>query len=362
MTTPPFAVAVINGPNLNLLGSREPAVYGTKSLADLEGDLARWASERKISIDFLQTNHEGVIIDAIHDAAGLDGIVLNPGAFAHTSRAIADAIGSVDTPVVEVHISNIRQREPWRAVSVLEDVVTRSIFGRGVTGYKDALRFLINLRVPATTVAYGPHPENVGDLRVPNGADSVVMLVHGGFWLQEWGRDTMDSLAVALHDLGVATWNVEYRRSGAGGPWPGSIEDARLALGHLQRRTPLTGAPVRLLGHSAGGYLALALSDEADVAGTTVLAPISDLELLRESVGPGDRIALQLLQSGAPARVNGRGVHSIHGLADDLVTHQQSQRLTGAVVELLADIGHFELLDPAQSPWASVRKSLLPKG
>lgn len=349
---------MINGPNLNLLGSREPQIYGTTTLADLESDIDEWAGKRGISVEFLQSNHEGEIIDAIHSAIDLDGVVLNPGALAHTSRAMADAVASINTPVVEVHISNIKQREPWRAISVLEDVVVRSIYGRGLVGYKDALRLLINLSVTPTTVSYGPHPENVGDLRVPDGAESVMMLVHGGFWLQEWSRDTMDSLAVGIHRLGLATWNIEYRRSGAGGAWPGSLDDVRLAHGYLSNRGEMSGAPISLVGHSAGGYLALALSEEVDVAATAVLAPITDLDMASVEDGPGHAIARELLASGAPATVDGRKVYAIHGLADTLVSPGQSERLTDATLELLPDVGHFELLDPSPPPWDSLLRAL----
>lgn len=351
-------MAVINGPNLNLLGTRQPDVYGTTTLPDLEQDIAEWATHHGLSVEFLQSNHEGEIIDAIHEAAGLDGVVLNPGAYAHTSRAIADAVASIDVPVVEVHISNIKSREPWRAVSVLEGVVVRSIYGRGLVGYKDALRLLINLEVPPTTLGYGPHSENVGDLRVPQGAETVVLLVHGGFWLPEWGRDTMDTLAVALHRLGVATWNIEYRRSGAGGAWPGSIEDVRLALGYLRSRIAIGTAPVSLLGHSAGGYLVLALTGDTDASGTTVLAPITDLALMRDNGSPGDVIARELLGSGAPSQVEGRDVHAVHGLSDQLVSPAHSKRLSNAEVDLFPDIGHFELLDPTQAPWETVLRRL----
>lgn len=358
MTTPTIGVAVINGPNLNLLGTRQPEIYGTTTLSQLEANLAEWAGLRGMTVGFTQSNHEGEIIDALHAASGLDGIVLNPGAFAHTSRAIADAVASIDAPVVEVHISNVKAREPWRAISVLDEVVVRSIYGRGLTGYKDALRLLVNLEVPPTSLSYGPHPENVGDLRVPDGAKDVVMLLHGGFWLREWGRDTMDSIAVALHGLGLATWNIEYRRHGAGGAWPGSIEDVRLAHGFLSNHSPVSESHLTLLGHSAGGYLALALAEEIDLAGTIVLAPITDLGLVRDGGGPGGPMAEGLIASGAPQSVAGRNVYTIHGVLDDLVSPGHSERLSDATIEMIPDTGHFELLDPALPPWASVLRAI----
>ena len=130
-----------------------------------------WGSELGIVADAVQSNHEGELIEAIQGAATQDGIVINAGAYTHTSRAIADAIAAVDVPTVEVHISNVKARESWRAESVISDVCIRTIYGRGITGYRDALRHLASrLASPFKTVRYGPHEENVGDLRVPGRA------------------------------------------------------------------------------------------------------------------------------------------------------------------------------------------------
>lgn len=136
-------VLVINGPNLNLLGQREPAVYGTATLADVEAAVLREAQVLDCDVSFFQSNHEGAIIDRLHEAMGaVDGVVLNPGAFTHTSYAIRDAIASVGYPVVEVHLSNLHAREPFRAVSVTAGVCAGQITGFGVGSYTAGLRAL----------------------------------------------------------------------------------------------------------------------------------------------------------------------------------------------------------------------------
>jgi 3-dehydroquinate dehydratase II len=135
---------LMNGPNLNRLGKREPQIYGSQTLHDLEEELIRFAAQYDIKLTCYQSNHEGDIIDQIHEAEGkFDGIVLNPGAFTHYSYAIRDAIASVNIPVVEVHISNIHAREPFRHQSVIAPVTIGQIVGLGVTGYKLALLALL---------------------------------------------------------------------------------------------------------------------------------------------------------------------------------------------------------------------------
>ncbi|HEX6922559.1 MAG TPA: type II 3-dehydroquinate dehydratase [Bacillales bacterium] len=136
---------VINGPNLNRLGIREPGIYGKQTLADLEASLQVLAGHQQFHIEQKQSNHEGQIIDWIQDAADSDGIVLNAGAFTHYSYAIRDAIGSVSVPVVEVHISNIHAREEFRHHSVLSPVVSGQIVGFGFLGYKLALQALVEM-------------------------------------------------------------------------------------------------------------------------------------------------------------------------------------------------------------------------
>lgn len=142
------AALVLNGPNLNLLGQREPAVYGRETLADVEKLCRTEAGRLGIEIDFRQSNHEGVLVDCIQEAAGRVaagdwiGVVLNPGAYGHTSIALHDAIKATAVPVIELHISNVHAREPFRHHSYISPVARGIIVGFGVRGYVLALRGL----------------------------------------------------------------------------------------------------------------------------------------------------------------------------------------------------------------------------
>jgi 3-dehydroquinate dehydratase II len=143
-----MSILVLNGPNLNLLGSREPEVYGATTLAQIEAELSQIAADAGAKLDCLQSNHEGVLIDRIH-AARSDGttfIIINPGAFTHTSIALRDALAAVALPFIEVHISNVHAREPFRHKSYLSDVAVGVIVGLGVNGYRLALSHALSLR------------------------------------------------------------------------------------------------------------------------------------------------------------------------------------------------------------------------
>ncbi|MGN0172375.1 MAG: type II 3-dehydroquinate dehydratase [Acutalibacteraceae bacterium] len=134
---------VMNGPNLNLLGIREPGVYGTDTLETLCAQVKAAADEKGVQVDFFQSNHEGALIDALHAAMGVyDGVILNAGAYTHYSYALRDAIAAVRLPVAEVHISDIHAREPFRHVSVIEPVCVAQISGLGVGSYIKALDVL----------------------------------------------------------------------------------------------------------------------------------------------------------------------------------------------------------------------------
>ena len=139
-------ILVLNGPNLNLLGTREPGVYGSQTLADVQLLCEETAAAEGFAVEFLQSNHEGVLIDAIHAARGnVAGIVFNPGAYTHTSIALADAIAGVELPVIEVHISNVHRREAFRHHSYISPVAASVIVGAGVNGYALGVRQLIHL-------------------------------------------------------------------------------------------------------------------------------------------------------------------------------------------------------------------------
>lgn len=136
-------VLVLNGPNLNLLGTREPDTYGSETLKDVEALCRRAASELELTLDFRQSNHEGELVTWIQDARKTaDGIVINPAAYSHTSVAIHDALRAADIPVVEVHLSNIHQREAFRHHSYVSSVAFGVICGFGSLGYKLALEAL----------------------------------------------------------------------------------------------------------------------------------------------------------------------------------------------------------------------------
>ena len=138
-------ILVINGPNLNMLGIREPGIYGKSTFADLLRLLDETASAEGLEVEQYQSNHEGDIIDAIHAAMNeFDGIIINPGAYTHYSYAIRDAIEAVGLPTVEVHLSDIHAREPFRAVSVIEPVCIAQICGMGKQGYIEAAKLLLS--------------------------------------------------------------------------------------------------------------------------------------------------------------------------------------------------------------------------
>jgi 3-dehydroquinate dehydratase-2 len=134
-------VFVLNGPNLNLLGTREPEVYGTQTLDEIARMLTGRASELGLELDIRQSNHEGHLIDWLHEAAasGAQGVILNAGGYTHTSIALRDAVAAIAVPVIEVHLSDPLAREPFRHTNFLSDVCKRSISGLGAQGYLVAL-------------------------------------------------------------------------------------------------------------------------------------------------------------------------------------------------------------------------------
>jgi len=138
-------ILIINGPNLNLFGIREPDIYGSESLSDIENWLNDQPESDGHSITWFQSNHEGELIDFIHGAMGnVGGIVINPGAFTHYSYAIRDAISAINVPTVEVHLSDINTREDFREISVIKDVCLDQISGLGKIGYLKGIQRLIN--------------------------------------------------------------------------------------------------------------------------------------------------------------------------------------------------------------------------
>lgn len=138
-------ILVINGPNLNMLGIREPDIYGKSTYKDLVEMIKNYADKKNVETEFFQSNHEGDIVDKIQQAFGkADGIVINPGAYTHTSVAILDALKAVSIPTVEVHISAIDEREKFRQFSYVSLVAEKTICGKGFDGYTEAIDFLLD--------------------------------------------------------------------------------------------------------------------------------------------------------------------------------------------------------------------------
>ena len=137
-------ILVINGPNINMLGIREPGVYGSQSYAELLRLLDVWATELDLEMEHFQSNHEGCLVDKIQEAYGVfDGIVINPAAYTHTSIAILDALKAVAIPAVEVHISDVDSREDFRQISYAGLACLKAIKGQGIDGYRQAIEYLI---------------------------------------------------------------------------------------------------------------------------------------------------------------------------------------------------------------------------
>ena len=367
-------VLVLNGPNLNLLGTRAPEIYGTTTLAELDDLCVTWGTDLDIRVRTMQSNHEGALVDALHDARGqVDGVILNAGAYTHTSYALRDAVEAVDIPTVEVHISNVEEREEWRRRSVIRPACVATIYGRGVDGYRWALRHLAaRMAIPFTTHRYGAAPDQVFDLRRAHEPGGLAVLVHGGFWRHQWTRDTMDELAVDLVGRGWSTANVEYRRVGTGGGWPLTRDDVVAAT---REATAETGAArVMLVGMSAGAQLALSagsvLADEGTPPELIVsLAGVTDLvSAVREGFG-GEAVSTFLggtppVEASPIADRPGRiPVLLAHGDADELVPVRQSEDYAAAAGDAARLIvvprgDHFGFLDAGDPMWGTVAAAL----
>ncbi len=191
---------LMNGPNLDMLGVREPGVYGSRSLGDLEAFVAEHAALRGAGLDCFQSNSEGELVEKIHDARGMyDGIVYNPGAHTHYSYALRDAIGGIDVPCVEVHISDVDAREPFRAVSVIAPACVAQVKGRGFQGYCDGLDILL----AGATERLGEGYERScvpGQVVLPSGSPQAVRLAAEGAVLDSAGVEGSDAEGV----LGLA--------------------------------------------------------------------------------------------------------------------------------------------------------------
>ncbi|MEA3501360.1 MAG: type II 3-dehydroquinate dehydratase [Actinomycetota bacterium] len=380
-------IIIINGPNLNLIGTRSPEIYGSTSLEELDASCRSWAADVVATVDTYQSNHEGDLIDRLHAARDADGVVINPGAFTHYSYAIRDAIEAIGIPTVEVHISNVRDREPWRRISVVSDVCVSTIFGRGITGYRDAIRHLVARAAwPVETIAYGPDPDNVGDLRIPHGPGPhpVAVLLHGGFWRNTVARDLLDAAAVDLTERGWATWNVEFARVGGGGGWRATTADVAAAVESLTEFAEghrLDLERVVVVGHGSGGHLALQAAvgaGELPILAVVALAPIGDLEAAHRAGIGADAVSAfvrrtpeqspERYSAASPIRNLPIGVPLliVHGDEDDRIPAAISRAFAGraadegdtVVYHELEGVDHGELINPGTRAWARVAEEI----
>ena len=366
---------IVNGPNLNLLGTREPDIYGTETLADLEQQWLACAADLGIDVVTAQSNSEGAIIDVIHDARDdVDGIVINAGALTHYSLALADALTAVGLPFVEVHISNVHAREPWRHHSVLSEGADAVIFGRGTRGYIDAIAHLYAVVTsPPVVVSYGPTQSNVMDVRTPDGdgPHPGVMIVHGGYWEDIWLRDLMDPMALDLTSRGFSTFNVEYTTGD--GSYPAAITDILGAFDHIvEHAGEFNLDPTRLVvvGHSAGGFLAVHVAHRRSrFAGVVGLGSIVDLDTVAVDcpednpvdhfIG-GSRVEEPDMWEGATIVGTPEvPVRLIHGSDDEFVTpihaeHYVQMTRGAGMLTMLGGVGHMELIDPRHDVWVEV--------
>ena len=341
---------------------------------DLVLQCRRWGQELGLALEVFAAVDDEALLDRLRNAAGEADAAVVGGSV--RSPALAEAVAVFGGPVVEVH-------EGGRPETPVEASFALSVYGRREAGYRWALRHLVESDAwPFETHRYGPDPEHVGDLRLPlgDGPHPVVIVIHGGFWRDHFQRDLMDAVAVDLARRGWATWNVEYRRVGAGGGWPATCDDVVAAFDHLAelaaRGAPLD-ARVVALGHSAGGHLALWLAARGAPSGPAAvvsLAGVCDLaEGARTHIGDdavegfmrvspdADAHAyalaspVELLPIGVPQLL-------IHGDADSRVPLDQSRRYAEAAraagdrceLVVLPGVDHFDVIEPRSDAWQEI--------
>jgi len=349
----------------------------------------RWGAELGLDVE-VRPGDPAAVLGALAGPGGLGGVVIAPGPEGFDASGLASAIGAAVVPVVAIEPGNLRKSgidpESTRLVAAGAWV----LYGRGEDTARHALRYLARRHGHSPdTLAYGPEPSQEGDLWLPDGAGPhpVAVLFHGGFWYHAWERDLMDGLALDLAGRGIAAWNVEYRRVGAGGGWPATGGDAARAVDHLVALAPIYDLDlgrVAFLGHSAGGQLALwvaARGRRGTVHPLLVvgLATITDLEEARDSRIGGGSVA-RLLGAGPNAGDDGDledalveasprarlpiGVPQLlaHAVDDDVVPPAQTTTYAAAARDAGDDVtvldieagGHFALIDPRTPAWKTV--------
>jgi acetyl esterase/lipase len=340
--------------------------------------LGRWAKPADVAVQVSLVPRATLAAAYADAAASADGIVIDAALDSETVTAASPV------PVVRVDVTNSPPGP---------DGVVRTLYGRGIDTYTWAARHLAAwLRAPGSIIAYGDHPDHVGELRVPaaGGPHPVVVLIHGGFWHHYWERDLMDDLAVDLAAAGLATWNIEYRRGP--GSWAFAVADVAGAVDHLRllaHEHRLASDRIALVGHSAGGHLALWAAArprhgpgaEAALAPALVvpLAPVTDLvECAARNLGQGAAVEfLGATPEAEPDRYRaldplarlpvGVATTIVQGMADGPDLIDLNRRFTaraseaGDVIELheLDDTDHFDVIDARSEAWAHVRRVLV---
>lgn len=348
-------------------------------------------------VDAMVSGHPSMVADSGNGAGPPEpaGVVIAPGPDGFDASGLASAVAAAAVPVVAIEPGNLRraglQPESTRIVAA----GARVLYGRGPGTARHALLHLACRHgQPVDTLAYGPDLSQDGDLWCPAGAGPhpVAVLFHGGFWYHAWERDLMDGLARDLARRGIAAWNVEYRRVGAGGGWPATGGDAARATDHLVPLAPVYDLDldrVAVVGHSAGAQLALWVAargrrGEVHPALVVGMATIADLEEALTARTGGNSVA-RLLAAGldnagdvgdldvalADASPRARlpiGVAQIlaHAIDDDVVpaaqttAYAEAARAAGDDVTVLTIEagGHFSLIDPLSSAWATVARAL----